>query len=272
MGTINGVDHLLSLVTGGSAQFIWFSKTKRFGGATVANPIQARFMTTWGQDGTRGGGANPTSAINPDNTTAGALKQADAGGSNQLWLVSLTVTGGVANGFILYDRLFQCGGLSAAITTSQTIGGAVTRYTGAESVGNQMWIEIHTSIGSSLRTLTVDYTNQDGNAAVTTTILGSGGYLEAKAILPVPFASGDTGARAITSIQLDATTGTAGDFAMLIARPLAFIPAASTGAHDSTDFMDQLVPVKNGACLALANYATDAGYNDVLGCAVLVEA
>jgi hypothetical protein len=70
----------------------------------------------------------------------------------------------------------------------------------------------------------------------------------------IPLAAGDSGIQAIEQIQLTATTGTAGNFGVTIAQPLAWIPVGAGGTMGWRDYTTGLpgIPVIDpNACLAL---------------------
>jgi hypothetical protein len=160
--------------------------------------------------------------------------------------------------FLLYDRLFHEGGLSGTSTSAQTIQGstpspALTRNTGG--AGNIAFYEIYTIIGTTSTTLTMTYTNQAGTGSRTSTInIGNTGFREVSRMQRIPLAAGDSGIRAIEQIQLTATTGTAGNFGITIAQPLAWIPVGAGGTMGWRDYTTGLpgIPVINpDACLSL---------------------
>jgi hypothetical protein len=68
----------------------------------------------------------------------------------------------------------------------------------------------------------------------------------------VPLANGDTGVRSVESVTVLATTGTAGDFGVTIARQIASGAVGLAGTGALTDCLSQLAAfpeIKSGACL-----------------------
>ena len=156
---------------------------------------------------------------------------------------------------ILYDRLLHISGLSGTSTSAQTVGGTLTRNTTGE--GNQIWVEIYGQIGATATTITASYTNTAGTSGRTTQAVAIGGTnnREVTRVIPLTLQAGDTGVQAVASVTLAATTGTAGDFGITIARPLAFANNENAGSQFIRDFIagmpdSDVIPAD--ACLALA--------------------
>jgi hypothetical protein len=184
----------------------------------------------------------------------------------------------VSGSFLLYDRLYHIGGLNATLTTSQTVQGttpspALTRNTGG--VGNMVWYEIYTIIGTTTATLTMTYTDQDGNTGQTSTInIGATNFREVTRAQRIPLAAGDTGVRAVASVQLSASTTTAGNFGITIAQPLAWIPVGAAGAGGWRDYTTGLpgIPAINpDACLGLAYIPNASTAIELIAAATFVE-
>jgi hypothetical protein len=154
MTALADLSDVLNRMTGGNSgtpENIWWHKQARVAGVAATAPIAGRPASLWTYDGQPSGGVAPTTVAVPDNTTTGGLKQTDPGGGREKWLIGGAVTGSVPGELILYDRLLHIGGLSGTVTTAQTVGGSLTRYT--DGVGNMVWAEIYTIIGASSTTI-----------------------------------------------------------------------------------------------------------------------
>ena len=280
MAALTDLSDLINRLTGGNngtpeTQF-WF-KTPRVAGAAATAPIAGRMASMWQYEGYPAGGAVPTDAEVCTRTTQGALPFTAPGGSREKFMVSAGVVPLTAGLYLLYDRLLHIGGLSGTLTTAQTVQGttptpALTRNTGG--VGNIAWAEIYTAIGTTGTTLTMNYVDQDGNSASSTTNIGATGFREATRVLRLPLAAGDTGIRSVTSVQLTASTTTAGNFGITIARPLAWIPvgaAGSGGWRDYTTGLPGIPAIDSDACLALAYIPAAATAPEVWAAATFVE-
>ena len=131
----------------------------------------------------------------------------------------------------LVDVLNHSGGLSGTVATEQTTNlptAALTRYTSGEGV--MIGLIIYTLIGATSTTVTVRYTNQAGtpNRVSTATTIGGTNYREVNRIIPIPLQAGDTGVRSVEGVTLAATTGTAGDFGVVLFKPLTLFALEST--------------------------------------------
>lgn len=279
MAALTDLSDIVNRVTGGNngtPEHLFFFRDSRVDAAAAAATVAGRMTSLWQYEGNPAGGAAPGAVAVPDNTTDGGLKQTDPGGSRTKWLLGCTASSSAAGTLILYDRLLHISGLNGTTLTAQAVGGALTRYTGAESVGNQIWVEVYTQIGASGTTITAIYTDQGGDGGTTTaTAIGATGLREAQRIISLPLASGDTGVRGVTSVTLAGTTGTAGDFGVSIVRPLAILPIGLLGSGTVRDFIAGLpsIPeIKTDACLALAWLANTTTAPQIFGSLHMIEA
>lgn len=201
-------------------------------------------------------GATPGAAAVCDRATVGALGQENGGGELRAW-ISAHAQGAAVGTLMVYDRLVHMGGLSGTVTTPQAVStSALTRYT--SGVGVMAVAEIYTTIGTTLTTITMDYTDQDGNAGITSQPVGIGStnIREAARVVPMSLALGDTGVRAVNTVTLLASTGTAGNFGVTLIKPLFIIPlSAPQGfpmkAHPITAMGMNLPEILDDACLGL---------------------
>lgn len=178
-------------------------------------------------------GAIPTTAVVPARDIAGAIGQQNGGGT-ALRIPAIDV-GFSSNGvMILCDRLSHQGGLAGNVATPQTTNlptAALTRYT--SGVGVMCMLEIHTIIGTTSTTVSVSYTDQDGNTGNTSplVVIGNTNFREAWRGIVIPCAAGDTGFRAVASVTLTATTGTAGNIGVTLFKPLLYLPISWSEAY-----------------------------------------
>lgn len=281
MAALTDLSDIINRCTGGNSgtpENIFFFKDARVDAAAAAATIAGRLTSLWQYEGNPAGGAAPGgSVLVPDNTTDGGLIQTDPGGSRQKWLLGMTATANTTGTLILYDRLLTRSGLNGTTTTAQSIGGTLTRYTGAEAAGNQIWIEIYTQIGASSTTFTCQYDDQGSstNVVSTATAIGNTGLREAQRIIPVPLATGDYGVKTLTDVDLTATTSTAGDFGAMIVRPLLSLPITAIGVGNTRNLISELpgpIEIKTDACLALAWLANTTTIPQIFGSIHMIEA
>ena len=281
MAAITDLSDLINRQSGGNdgnPNNLYFHKVPRVAGVAATAPIVGRGCSLWTYDGMPAGGAVPTAGAIPTRSTTGALPFTAPG--MDLHLIGTSITPLTAGVYLLYDRLFHIGGLSGASTADQTVQGstpspALQRVGLGGGAGIIAWYEIYTAIGTTTTTLTMTYTDQDGNTGQTATInIGATGFREVTRAQRIPLAAGDTGLRAIEKVKLTATTGTAGDFGITIAQPLAWIPVGVAGTAGWRDYTTGLpgIPVINpDACLALMFIPAAATAPEVWGSLATVE-
>lgn len=224
----------------------------------------------------------PAGAVPP--TGAGsALSSSDTGampfpgvpGGDKMYLIGMALS--QANGssiqdmaMVLYDRLVHTSGLNANITSLQAVATtALTRHT--SGLGVQMYAEIYTAVGASATTVTVEYTNDSGVAKTTSFSIGSSTNNAALQMLRIPLASGDLGVRSVESVTLAGGTGTAGNFGITLAYPIAMFPLLADNAAIMPDWMDLGLPeIDPAACVALFGHqaGNHSGLNGNLSFAV----
>jgi hypothetical protein len=183
------------------------------------------------------------------------MGQADPTGGRELFLLGVEGACSQLGTLILYDRLLQIGGLSGTSTSAQTVGGTLTRNTGG--VGNMIAVEVNTQIGVSSTTITASYTNQAGTSGRTTkaAAIGNTGLREAERMIILPLQDGDTGVQAVASVTLALTTGTVGDFGVVVMRPQAVLANGAVAGAMLRDFLAGLpnIPeIDTDACLTWA--------------------
>ena len=281
MAALTDLSDLIHRQTGGSdgsPENLFFHKVPRVNGIATGNVIAGRAASLWTYDGMPAGGAVPTSGAIPTRTTQGALPFTAPGGSREKWLIGAGITASQGGVFLLYDRLFHIGGLSGTSTADQSVQGdpaspALTRNTGG--AGNIVWYEIYGLLGTASRTLTMTYTNQAGTAGRASTInIGAAGFREATRAQRISLAGGDTGVQAVEKVALNTSTGTAGDFGITIANPLAFIPLGAPGVlgwRDYTTGLPGIPAIDPNACLALMFIPSAATAPQVQGAISFVE-
>ena len=281
MAAITDLSDLINRQSGGNngtPENIFFHKVPRVSGVAATAPIAGRGCSLWQYDGMPGTGGTPSSAAIPDRTTNGAIPFTAPGGSRDKHLIGASIVPIIAGVFLLYDRLFHIGGLSGTSTSAQTVQGspaspALTRNTGG--AGNIAFYEIYTQIGTTSTTLTMTYTNQAGTGSRTSTInIGATNFREVTRMQRIPLAAGDSGIQSIQTIQLTASTTTAGNFGITIAQPLAWIPVGSAGTMGWRDYTTGLpgIPVINtNACLSLMFIPQAATATELFGSLATIE-
>jgi hypothetical protein len=235
----------------GTPQFLVMHKEQRVSGAAAATSIVGMPISLLQYEGMPSHGAAPGALAYPDNTTTGGWKQTDPSGARTLWMTSVGAACNVVGTLVLYDRLAHISGLSGATITAQNVlATTLTRY--ATGLGNFIAYEIYTQIGITATTITCDYTNQAGTASRTTTatVIGATNKREAQRFQILGLQAGDTGVRAVNTATVLATTGTAGDFGIVVGHPLAYLHITGPQGSDVRSFLDgPMTEILTDACL-----------------------
>jgi hypothetical protein len=210
------------------------------------------YVSLWTAGGSPGAGAAQGTAAGavPTSATAGACVFTNPTSGNS-YIAKGFFASGVVGALILYDRLAHGSALSGTVTTAQTIGSPALTRPDANGTATEMFIEWYTATGATPTTATVSYTNQSGTAGQTSGTSTVPANAPAALMSPIPLAAGDTGVRAIASLTLLASTGTAGNFGYTIIRKLAIIPCTIAQVAQAMDvFMLGMPQVFNSACIS----------------------
>jgi hypothetical protein len=286
MTALADLSDYVNRATGGNSgtpeNVFWF-KSAQVAGVAVSQWDNGWHYSMWRYDGFPGPGAVPTTVAAPTSATPGAMPFTDPGGGRQKWLMAAGICGPHSGGFshsLLYDRLLHIGGLDGTVATAQTVGGTLTRHTGG--VGNQIWVEIYTAVGTGYRTITASYTNQAGASGRTTQAAPFGGSAGStppsngtNVMNLLPLQAGDTGVQSVQSVTISSSTGTAGNFGVTVAHPIAFLPYSEAGGairNLATGGMPGIPAIEAGACIATTLYPGSFGMAPVFGALAFVEA
>lgn len=191
--------------------------------------------------------------------TTGALSAGlqNPTGADVLYLITVGYRSTqILNMILLVDLLLAVSGISANTASAQTINSVpLTRYSGAESAGNLLTMEVTTALGVTAANVVAGYTNQAGTAARATTSHAMATSAIVGRVMPAgantPFMllqAGDIGLRSVESITFSAAMG-AGALNCYIYRPLHFLPGVGTNTYverDSTAQIDGLTPLLKG--------------------------
>lgn len=235
--------------------------------ASLANATAGVAMSLWTAAGNPDAGAAPGSAdgVCPDNTTQGALKQADAGaGTNHL--LRFSAVGANAGTLLIYDRLWCNSGLDGNSTSLQswTFPG-LTRSTGGAGV--ELWIDCYTQLGATSRTI---------NASAT----GAAGAITPSATIPATMRVGQCvrfsganmeGLTAVSDCTIQTGgTGTTGNFGLTLRRLICDVPLAAANVSQVQQAISAaLALIDAGACLELLIIPTTTTSGNVSGLVVV---
>lgn len=235
--------------------------------------VLGNFVSLWAVAGNPAAGATPGAAAAPTSATTGALMPfADPAASNFAHLLAIELAAQTGFGpHYLYDRLVHAGGLVGNVTTLQSLAAqAITRgdTTGKDVVG---FLEIYTQLGGTPTTATVTYTNSAGTGGRTSSVAITA-TARAGRLFPIGLQDGDLGIKSVESVQFAASTGTAGNFGVTLARRISAIPMRQATDVASRVGLDGGYPlITAGSCLWLVAMASSANQpGPVVGGATIV--
>lgn len=197
---------------------------------------------------------SPTSAA-CDSATDGADHLALKNASSTMRIGRLSIGNGFAahNTWILVDRLSCKFGLAGNTFAAQTVNTtALTRYT--DGVGVCALLEISQQVGTSATTYTLSFTGVVGGASSTSIAQAVGATARRNAgfVAWSPLPAGETGVLSVQSVTLAATTGVAGEFGIVLVKPLLMVPVHYTGQAIHVDPLlvaGVLPQIQDSACL-----------------------
>lgn len=181
-------------------------------------------ITLWRNVGrpTSAGSAPSASGTVCDRNTQGAMQVPGEVAGQESYLSSYTGYSPNPGTLILCDRVVETGGLSGVVTTAQAINTVAlpARAAGADDL--ELWLEVYTSLGATASaTVTAAYTNHLGVSGRTATLPGGiPANCPTHRCLPFILQPGDTGVQSVQSLTLGTSTGTAGNFGVVIRKTL----------------------------------------------------
>jgi hypothetical protein len=237
---------LIYLATHTTAELVSGFKHPRTNGTAAVATVVGQWTTLRRFDGAPGGtGAlTPTTSTALSNTSNGAWHfTAPATGARKR-IAAVTIAVLNAGVLSIHDRLNESGGLNGTTPVSPTPQttnlptATLTRHT--TGVGVRPWVDIWTAIGATARTIAANsYTNSGGTTGRVGPgrTFGSAGWNNQDRTLPLPLQAGDKGVRVVTNLMLSATTGTAGNYGVVLKKPIVIIPVAAAGMGVTYSFV-----------------------------------
>ncbi len=209
--------------------------TMRTSKANITNALAGNHMSTWLSTGIPGTGAIPTATVVvPTNATTGAFNFPQQTAPMTSYIAGMEYTSGQGGTtFELHDRLAHMGGLSGTVTTLQTVTGFdLSTLSGtsnlAERKGDanysdvQWWLEIYNDLGGTNSNATVNVTFDDGTTGNLTVFNVGNNDRRLARMIPlnpqIAVANQGRFIRGINSVQLSASTTTAGNFGFVATR------------------------------------------------------
>lgn len=243
--------------------------------ASIANAAAGQYHSLWRATGQPGQGAIPTAAANCNQSTTGGMKfsqQTDPAKSYLAYIEAASSNSAMT--MEVHDRLMHMGGLNGTLTTAQTVGldfNGVTADNMAERIGDanysdiQWWLEWYTDTGATVVTATVAVTYSDGTTGnltgVSLAATRRASFMQSLNGL-IPAAAAGKFIRAVNTVTLSASTGTAGNFGITATRlrGTLFMPIAN--AKFGADWASLPInTIPNSACpfIAMLSSTTTTG-------------
>jgi len=253
--TITNRDQLIDAMANNSSRII-------IDKASIASQTANSFVSLWRATGQPAQGAIPASAATCDNTLTGALQFTQQTSPATSYLTILeSLSSNSAMTLEIHDRLMHMGGLSGTVTTAQTVGVNLDANLSNVNLSNrigdanysdvQWWLEWYTATGATVVNATVNVTYNDGTSG-NLTAQSLAATRPASHMIPLNGLNiaGAKFIRAVNTVQLSATTGTAGSFGVTATRYRAanYMPIAN--ARFTNDWAGLGLPeVPNSSCL-----------------------
>jgi hypothetical protein len=216
-------------------------------GVTMAAVGAMRGYTPWYVAGNPGAATANAAGINgaavSGNAVAGQIPRTNPSSGNA-HLARLQMQTSTAGVLWLIDRLWHNSGLSVTSTTAQAITPAALPSRSADGTANgaqvMAGVEWSAAGGAGTPTVTLTYTDQDGNTGATGTLTGVAspplGTLEIFTL-----AAGDTGVRAPTSF-IQSATRTSGTMHLVLFRMLAAVEISAANIGNALDALTAGMP------------------------------
>lgn len=219
-------------------------------GVTMAAVAAQRAYTPWYAAGNPGASVANAAGINGQAVTPalgtsvdGRIRRTNPGAGNA-YLARLGVQATVAGTLWLIDRVWQNSGLVVTSTGAQAITPAALPSRSGDGTANganiMAMIEWSAAGGAGVPTVTLSYTDQDGNTGATGTFTGVASPPAGTCEI-FTLAAGDTGIRAPTSF-IQSATRTSGTMHLVLFRCLAQIECTSANIGNSIDALTSGFP------------------------------
>ena len=255
--TITSRDQLIDAMGNNSSRFILDK-------ASIASQAAGNYVSMWRATGQPGQGAVPTTAAVCTTALTGAMGFAQqTAPATSYGAYMEVVTSNSAMTVEIHDRIAHMGGLNGTLTTAQTVGIDLSTLLSTSNVGVrigdanysdvQWWLEWYTATGSTAATATVAVTYDDGTSgnltALSLAATRPASFMVSLNAL-IPAASSGKYIRAVNTVTLSVTTGTAGSFGVTATRIRMASMCPVANLKTISNWADLGFPeIGNSACL-----------------------
>lgn len=263
----NSYDSIINALTvNNKGQRLRFNKASI---TTVAN----YWSRLWATAGYPAAGSDPTGLAGaiPTKDTVGAIKQTNPTGPATLHLLQWSKFGTIANGILIYDRLWHAGGINLNSGSLQniTFNDPLTRYSDGVEVG--IAVEITVAAGATAKTMSISYTNTSDQSGRTASV-DIDGSAPVNRVYFANLQSGDKEVKSIESITMSGTMG-AGTANIILYMQLdeSRILANDTVIKDLITQYPSLPQIIDNACLSFYILASTTTSGIIQGKLLLCE-
>lgn len=254
--TITSLDGLVSALGNNSSRVV-------IDKASIANAAVGQFHSLWRATGQPGPGAIPAAVATCNNELLGAMQFTQQTAPATTYAAYLeAVCSNSAVTLEIHDRLRQQGGLLGNVTTAQAVSvdlNGITTDNMQARIGDsnysdcQWWLEWYADTGATVATATVAVTYNDGSTGNLTGI-ALAATRRASFMQPlnglIPAAAAGKYIRAVNSVTLSATTGTAGNFGVTVTRPRVSLGCPVANNKWAADWASLPIgEIPNSSCL-----------------------
>ena len=271
--TINTLDGIFNALANNSSRVVLDK-------ASIANAAAGQLHSLWRATGQPGQGAIPTTAAVCQSQLIGCMnfaQQVDPSTSYLGYFEAVCSNSAVT--LEIHDRLMHLGGLNGALATAQAasvdLSANLANSNLAARIGDpnysdvQWWLEWYTDTGATATTVTVNVTYNDGTTG-NLTAASLAATRRASFLLPlnglIPAAASGKYIRAVNTVQLAATTATAGNFGVTATRQRVSLGCPVANMKWSADWAS--LPVSeapNDSCLFVIQIAGATSTGTVRG-------
>ena len=238
--------------------------------ASLGNMAAGIQASLWRATGIPTQPAIPGAAAVVDRTTAGCILHPALTTGDTRYIDGFLLNGTTANTIHIVDRLIHMGGLNGTLATLQSVNTPALPSGRADENGADVewWLEWYTDTGSTAVTATVTPVYDD-NLSTPTIAISLAATRRAGMLIPIIPPQGRT-IKSITSVQLSATTGTAGNFGVTATKHLGVVGVSP--AANIADRAESLIrKIHASACLMAMVDCTTTSTGQINGFLSLME-
>ena len=270
--TISTRDQLIDAMGNNSSRLV-------LDNASISNTAAGQFISLWRATGQPGQGAIPTTAASCNNTTLGGFSFAQQTAPATTYATYFNAVCSTSGATLeLHDRLCHRGGMSGTLTTSQSVTLDLNALLATDNLDArkgdanfsdvQWWMEWYTDTGGTAVTATVGVTYNDTTTGTLSVALAA--TRRASLMIPlngfIPAAAAGKYIRGIDTVQLSATTGSAGSFGFTATRPRMTMPLSLANKMETFDWAALGLPdIFNSSCLMILQVASTTTTGTVRG-------